>query len=48
MRDYEAVAAQRVRDLLAGPNPTFAVVANDDLIRDNNYAAADLGQAVVA
>jgi hypothetical protein len=48
MRDYEAVAAQRVRDLLAGPNPTFAVVANDDLIRDNNYAAADLRQAVVA
>jgi hypothetical protein len=46
MRDFEAIAAQRVRDLLAGPNPTFAVVSNDALIRDNNYAAADLRQVV--
>ena len=46
MRDYEAVCAQRVRDLLAGPNPTFAVVSNDELIRGNNYAATDLRQAM--
>lgn len=48
MRDYEAIAAQRVRDLLAGPNPTFAVVSNDELIQGNNYAAADLRQALAA
>jgi hypothetical protein len=46
MRDYEAIAAQRVRDLLAGPNPTFAVVSNDELIQGNNYAVADLRQAM--
>jgi hypothetical protein len=47
MRDIEAIAAQRVRDLLAGPNPTFAVVSNDELIQGNNYAAADLHQALM-
>jgi hypothetical protein len=46
MRDFEAVAAQRVRDLLAGPNPTFAVVSNDELIQGNNFAAANLSQAL--
>ena len=46
MRDFEAVAAQRVRDLLAGPNPTFALVSNDELIQGNSYAAADLRQAL--
>jgi len=46
LRDFEAIAAQRVRDLLAGPNPTFAAVSNDELIRDNNYAAADLHQVM--
>jgi hypothetical protein len=46
MRDFEAVAAQRVRALLAGSNPAFAVVSNDELIRDNNYAAADLRQVM--
>jgi hypothetical protein len=46
MRDFEAIAAQRVRDLLSCPNPTFAVVSNDELIRDHNYAAADLRQVM--
>ena len=46
MRDFEAITAQRVRDLLSRPNPTFAVVSNDELIRDHNYAAADLRQVM--
>ncbi len=46
MRDIEAIFTQRVRSLLAGPNPTFAVVPNEELMRRHDYAAADLRQAL--
>lgn len=48
LRDFEPVGAQRVRDLLAHPDPTFATASVDDFIRDNSYATADLHQALAA
>ena len=46
LRDVEAIFAQRVRDLLAGPQPTFAVVSNEELMRRSDYTAADLRQTL--
>jgi hypothetical protein len=39
MRDVEAIFTDRVRDLLSKPNPIFNVVPNEELMRDNSYAA---------
>ena len=46
MRDVEGIFTQRVCDLFAGPNPTFAVVPNEELMRRHNYATADLRQTL--
>ncbi|MBI5878601.1 MAG: DinB family protein [Chloroflexi bacterium] len=46
MRDEEAIFTQRVSDLLARPNPTFAYVLNDDLVARNKYDAADFHATV--
>jgi hypothetical protein len=47
MRDVEEIFTDRARSLLAEPNPTFRVVANEVLIERGNYAAQDL-RAVLA
>jgi hypothetical protein len=41
MRDEEDIFAQRVRDLLAKPRPTFGYALNDELAVKNRYDAAD-------
>lgn len=46
MRDVERIFIQRVCDLLAGPNPTFAVIPNDELMRRRDYTTADLRQTL--
>jgi uncharacterized damage-inducible protein DinB len=46
LRDVEELFTQRVRDLLAQPNPTFAITSNEDLIRQNNYDGQDYETAL--
>lgn len=42
MRDIEALYAMRVRDLLDRPDPTFALVTNEELIARGDYDAQNL------
>ena len=37
LRDLEEIYTQRVRDLLAQPNPIFRTVSNEALVQQNNY-----------
>lgn len=46
LRDLEAMYTQRVRDLLARPNPVFAVNSNEDLIIQNDYEGQDFNLAL--
>jgi uncharacterized damage-inducible protein DinB len=42
MRDIEAIYIKRIQDLLAVPNPIFAVVTNEVLMQRGNYQAQDM------
>nr|WP_255604442.1 DinB family protein [Oscillochloris sp. ZM17-4] len=48
MRDVEAIFAQRARDLLDHPSPTFQVTPNEELIARGNYVAQDLRAALAS
>ncbi len=47
LRDMEAQYMGRIQDLLAGPNPTFRTVSNQELIERNQYAAQNF-QVILA
>ena len=46
LRDLEEMYTQRIHDLLAQPNPVFAVNNNEDLIIQNNYEGQDFNRAL--
>ncbi len=48
LHDIEILFMGRVRDLLNTPNPTFAVVSNEELMERGNYQARDLHATLAA